>query len=159
MIVLKFETKGAGRRAMTSLDCKDGITTRLNLLEPTIPAYSEPHMTGFQEPAFVVIISGSELAREVGRRYKRSLFFKILYYPDPSNLEKQEECHEMAERLFEHMEQIVVNGSLCRISEMKHEIVDNVLHFSLSFHMYVVRAELEELKMQTMEQGGKLKNV
>ncbi|MNI11238.1 hypothetical protein D3C73_643760 [compost metagenome] len=142
-----------------SMDFKAGLIDLLGSLDPTIPVYSEPDLQGLPKPAFVVLLLSSELKKELGRRYNQTLLFDLLYYPDPGSTDKQQECQVMADRLYEHMELVEVNGITYSSRGMKHQILEGVLHFTLTYQLHVTRTAPEAPIMKHIEQGGQIKHV
>jgi hypothetical protein len=126
-------------------------------LEPSYPKYDEQIKQGFTEPCFFVQqIDGSQ-QREVGRRYRRMLLFNTMFFPDPDSLIEKSVCQAMAERLYEKLEYIVWDGITYRGLRLRHEVIDDVLHFFMSFDIHLLRERPVAPKMQTIEQEEHLK--
>ncbi|WP_376774371.1 phage tail terminator family protein [Paenibacillus eucommiae] len=142
-------------------DVKNGMIQRLDEIEPSIPVYEESSEQGFTGPAFFVSLLSSEQTREAERRYLRSLLFDVQYYP--AGPAKKAECSSMADRLYEGLENIEAGtGSgtgLCEALTMRHEVVNDVLHFFISFGIHLIKAGPDETKMNQMVQEGQIKHV
>ncbi|GAA4828015.1 hypothetical protein GCM10023310_00890 [Paenibacillus vulneris] len=140
---------------MTNEDVKNGILKQLDALGLDIPLYDERIKQGFQEPAFFVLLLNSNQTREVDRRYRRKLLFDIHYFPDPISPVKVA-CNSVAEQLYEFLEYIEWDGNRYRGFDMHHEIVDDVLHFFISFEVFMIKQKPVEVKMQHLKQEERL---
>ena len=119
---------------------------------PDIKIYGDEIKQGFQEPCFFVKVFPVEHIRELGERYLRAHSFDIHYFADSA-----EDQHVMAEQLYEKLEYISLLNGVCRGSNLKHEIVDGVLHFFISYDFHVLKEKVEGIKMQTLSQEGGIK--
>ncbi|MBP1312335.1 hypothetical protein JOD82_005480 [Paenibacillus sp. 1182] len=133
-------------------DVKNGILKYLSTFQTGAPVYDERIEQGFHEPCFFVLLIDGAQARELGRRYMRTNSFDIHYFPDPDNPEKRRECEAVAYRLYEELEYIQWEGSLYRAVGLKHQIVDDVLHFFLDVNVHLMRPKGPETKMRTLKQ-------
>lgn len=133
-------------------DVKNGILKYLSTFRTGVPVYDERIEQGFKEPCFFVLIIDGAQNREFNRRYMRTDSFDIHYFPDPNNPEKRRECEAVADRLYEELEYIQWEGSLYRAVGMKHQIVDDVLHFFLDVNVHLMRPKGPETKMKTLKQ-------
>lgn len=133
----------------------NGILGKLDELDPDLPKYVEQVKQGFDEPAFFVMQLNSGQTKGLDRRYKRSLLYNVHFFPHPDSLTKKEDCRTMGERLYEALEYINVNGPV-RANDMKYEVVDEVLHFFLSFSVHLMKEEPTEAKMLILKQEVQL---
>ncbi|MFH5185727.1 DUF6838 family protein [Paenibacillus sp. TAB 01] len=136
---------------------KNGILARLSEIDPELPLYDEQIKQGFTEPAFFVLQVNSGQTRGVNRRYIRSLLFNVHFFPDPKSLTKKEDCRAIAERLYEAMVYVEVDGQLCRGLDHRYEVIDDVLHFFVGFTVHLMKTADQVPKMQQLEQEGYLK--
>lgn len=136
---------------------KNAIISRLAARDPDLPIYDEQVKQGFHEPCFFVLQISSGQAKEVDRRYRRTLKFDVHYFPTDS-LEKKTECHRVAAQLYEQLEYVELGGSLYRGQKMQHEVVDDVLHFLVSFEIHLMRPKISVPKMRTLEQEGHIRH-
>ena len=109
--------------------------------------YTEPVEQGLQEPCFSILCLNPAINQKLGRRYFRTNQFCIHYFPKSS--EERSECHAVAERLIGALEYITIDGDLCRGTEMRHEVADNVLSFFVSYDMYVYKDSPGESAMES----------
>lgn len=137
-------------------EIKSGLVKRLDALDDRIPVHPEQIKQGFKEPAFFVLLLNSAQDREVDRRYRRALLFDVHYFPSKGS-KPNAECHTMADRLYEALEYIPTPSGLVRGSRMRHEVVDGVLHFFISFELHLLRQKAADPKMRTIEQEGYIK--
>lgn len=138
-------------------DIKNAIVNRLDSLNPEVPVYDERVEQGFQEPCFFVLQISSGQTKEVDRRYRRAMTFDVHYFPSDS-LEKKTECQQVADKLYEHLEYVEWGGNLYRGQKLQHEVVDDVLHFLVSFDIHLMRQKNSVSKMRTLEQEGQIRH-
>lgn len=139
---------------MTSIDSLTvGIIQNLDEKVPGIIAYDEKKKQGFKEPCFFIKVLNSAQDKEFNIRYKRHVVYDIHYFSDKEEINT--DCNNMADKLYEVLEYININGSLYRANKMTHEIVDDVLHFNISFDYRVIKEVEKPAKMQKLKVGVK----
>ena len=130
----------------------DGITLALRAAYPSSKIESNKIMQGLKCPAFIVhLITASQTARG-SNRWKRLPRFDILYFP----MREREDCYTVADNLCEILEVITLpSGDKLRGTDMTFEVVDDVLHFLVSYNHFVYRSE-DEIPMENLDlqQGG-----
>lgn len=127
----------------------------LSLLFPDMDIYGEKIPEGFEAPCFFVKLLTAAQDKEIDRRYKRSHAFDIHFFP--KGHEYNRESHEMAEKLYEVLRMVDINGDLYKGTGMNHEIVDDTLHFFVDFDFHVMQQKDNVPTMQTLEQKGVIK--
>lgn len=144
---------------MITNDLKIGINNTLDKKFPNINIYGEEIKQGFEEPCFFIKILDSEQNKELNKRYKRYISFDIHYFSDKEDINS--DCLDMTDKLYELLEYIEVNGDLYRAVNMKHEVVDSVLHFYLNFNFTVIKkdkdvdsAKMKKLTQEVVEKNG-----
>ncbi|NOU68386.1 hypothetical protein GC096_30630 [Paenibacillus sp. LMG 31461] len=135
---------------MIEQDILNGIIGKLDVLAPDLPIYTEQVKQGFVQPAFFVMQLNSGQKKELNNRSFRSLLFNVHYFPNEDSLTKKSDCREMAERLYEALQFINVGGPV-RATNLKYEIIDEVLHFFLSFGVHLLEEKTELTKMMQSE--------
>ncbi|WP_248930132.1 phage tail terminator family protein [Paenibacillus hamazuiensis] len=143
---------------MTNSDIKNGIAQRLSEMEPGISIYTD-ELQEFQKPCFFLFTLNGVQSRETGGRYKRTYAFEIQFIPDGNSSQKRTDCEIMGERLFDQLEFVPYSGSSIRSSDIKFEIMDQVLHFFVNFDVYLIKDKLPSPKMMHLKQEEKLHNV
>lgn len=139
---------------VTINDVRHAVMAALNRQFPTIKIYGEEIVQGFEAPAFFVKLLSAVQTQELGPRYMRMHSFDVHYF---SLDDKNEDAHDIAEKLYEVLEVIEYNGVQYRGTNMNHEIVDRVLHFFVDYNVHVRRVAPEAPMMQNMEQEGYIK--
>lgn len=139
---------------VTINDVRRAVMAALNRQFPTLKIYGEEIAQGFEAPAFFVKLLSASHTKELGPRYMRTHSFDVHYFPLD---DKNEDAHDMAEKLYEVLEVIEYNGVQYRGTNMNHEIVDRVLHFFVDYNVHVRRVVPDVPKMQTLEQEGMIK--
>lgn len=130
---------------------RDGVISTLSRHFPDADVYGERIAEDLKPPAFFVKLLDADQTQELGIRYLRSHMFDIHYFaPEKSN----EEYHDMAELLYDIMDLIEIDGAMYHGTGMKHQIIDEVLHFFVDYNFPVKRVIPEPPKMREMEQEG-----
>jgi hypothetical protein len=88
-------------------------------------------------------------------RYFRQNQFCIHYFPASSN--KRAECYSVLEKLTNALETIEVDGDMIRGAKMHGEIVDEMLHFFVSYDMFVYKPKEPTSTMETAIYGAEVK--
>lgn len=102
--------------------------------------YTEEIRQGLEEPCFFISCINPTHNLFLGKRYFRENQFCIQYFPEDKQ-DPKSECHAVAERMEFCLEWIIVTGDLVHGSNMKYEIVDEVLSFFVNYNMFVYRNE------------------
>lgn len=109
--------------------------------------YTESIEQGLEEPCFSILCLNPTNELFLGKRYKRTNQFMIQFFP--ASDEKNKECNEVMERLFNCLETITVQNDLTRGTKMNGEMVDGVLNFQVNFNMFVYKVEPLDNKMDS----------
>lgn len=133
-------------------EIKNAITVRLGTKVTDIAIYDEKVQQGFEEPAFFVLPVTGGQSRGLNRRRVRTTLFDIHYFP-PLDVARREACERMAVQLYEWLEYVEdIEGNKYRGLDIRHEVVDEVLHFFVSFRVHLMKEKQPETKMQTIKQ-------
>lgn len=120
-------------------DIKDAISIRLNQVFG-YEIYSKDVQQGLQEPCFFIQVLNPSRKQIIGNRYFLDVLFDILYFPSVQG--NNDELDEVGSSLFNDLEYItMVNGDQLRGTKMSYEKFDGVLHFFVSYGMFVKRIE------------------
>ncbi|MCI8484702.1 MAG: hypothetical protein HFH41_10225 [Lachnospiraceae bacterium] len=94
-----------------------------------------------EKPCFFISCQNFVIERFPGKRCLRSSQFCIRYFPGTDA--KQKECNEIAERMWQCLEQIRISGQDSSIlgTKMRGEITGEALNFFVNYDMFVCRAE------------------
>lgn len=130
-----------------------GISQTLEKSFQNIIIRTEKIKQGFQGPCFFIKVLTANQDKELNTKYKKHILYDIHYFSDQKNLNT--DCNNMADKLYEVLEYINVDGSLYRANKMTHEIVDDVLHFNISFDYRVIKEVEKPAKMQKLKVGVK----
>ena len=89
-------------------------------------------------------------------RYLKTNQFCIQYFPESE--EKRQECYAIAERMGQCLEHILVDGEdkPIRGTKMKHEVVDDILHFFVNYDLFVDKKK-ESVAMEEFSSGVQAK--
>lgn len=138
---------------ITVNDVRDGVIGKLDELYPDVKVTGEEIQQGLGSRRFFVKILTAGHTKELGRRYRRVHSFDVHYF-GPTN----EELHSRAETLYGGLEYITVPGGITRGTRMRHEIVNEVLHFFVDYDFRVIQEKSAGTKMRTLKQEANVKN-
>lgn len=124
--------------------------------EADTPIYGEEIPQKFKEPCFYIKVIRTRQAQQLGDRYTRRHLFDIHYFPKSGN-NINEQILAMAEKLYNEMEYIEINGKLTRGIDMYHEVADGVLHFFVGYNFTVKKQAPHIPNMENLYQKGVLK--
>jgi len=136
---------------VTINDVRYAVHSSLDATFPNIPISGEEIKQGLNPPRFFVRLLEPAHTQELGHRHRRDLPFIVRYFA-PERINK--DMYNMAEQLTSVLKWIMVGGRQVPGQRMSFQIVDEVLHFFVSYSMLVWEHEPEQPKMQTFEQEG-----
>jgi len=126
----------------------EGLVAHLEHLFPEIEIYGEDNGEDSQPPCFIVKLAKVIQTRELNNRYRRMHTFDIAYKPAGGTAG---EISGITERLYEHLELIGIEEAHYHGTNMKHEVVGNVLHFAVDYTFPVIKEQPLEPLMQSMQ--------
>lgn len=128
----------------------DGISVAINTeFGDDYEIYTENIEQGLQEPCFSILCLNPTVEQFFGKRYFRTNQFCIHYFPHSN--ERRSECNAVAERLFNCLEVITVDGDPIRGTSFHSEISDDVLSFFVNYDLFVYRNEGTEEHMEIVK--------
>lgn len=92
---------------------------------------------GFAPPGFWITALKQSQAAGLDNRYRRKYHFDVLYYPRIDTESQTREISAVAEALLLGLEYITAGGNLVRGTDISYEVQDNVLHFFITFDLFV----------------------
>jgi hypothetical protein len=131
---------------VTFLDVRTGVFQALAQAFPNIDRYGEEIKEGLTTPCFFVKILEPAHTHELNRRYVRELPFDVHYFTDTNK-----DRISMADQLTSVLETVQVNGRPISGINMSWEIVDEVLHFFVTYRMQVWKQKPVVPTMQILE--------
>lgn len=122
----------------------------------------EIHMEEIQqdlkEPCFFISSLNPTIRQFLGKRYFRTNQFCIQYFPETA--EKQRECNNVAERMWQCLEYITIcdEDKPIRGTKMKYEVVDGILNFFVNYDCFINKQETEQQTlMESLEVSANMK--
>ncbi|MGG3278865.1 phage tail terminator family protein [Paenibacillus solani] len=115
------------------------------------PVYGK-NRQGLKEPCFIVLLLNVDHGRLQGRRYARGHQFNVHFFSATND-----DFIVVADRLFDVLEWIEIDGLKFKGTGMNFEVIDDVMHFYVDYNYHVMRAKEPGIKMKQMEQEGRLK--
>lgn len=119
--------------------------------------YKESVEQGLQEPCFSIVILDNSSTRGLDNRYLREYNFDIHYFP----LEKvniKEEIYNVSERLLLCLKTINTIDFLLNGINIHYEIVDNILHFFITYKLFVKECKEQSTNMEKIDIKTGVKN-
>ena len=116
-------------------DIVNGISIKLNsVFGDGYEIYTENVEQGLQEPCFFIKSLPTVNKPLLGTRKQRTYSFDIAYFPTEGN----EEMMKVSEQLLDELEYItLLNGDVLRGINLETEIVDDVLHASVNYVVFL----------------------
>lgn len=107
---------------------------------------------GLDTPCFFIAVLEPIQVPLVGQRWRRDMLFDIQYLDFAA---KNPQLYAVAEELFEALEYITLpNGDLLRGTAMRFDIQDGVLHFFVTYRIFLYRKEEQErMAILTLREG------
>ena len=137
-------------------DIIKGINRIIKSEFPSMEIYANEIQQGFKEPCFFVKMLKLDEKQIIGERYFRRYFFDIRYHPDKHK--KSQNIWGIADKLQDLLEMITTpEQHLLRGTDRNAEVEDDVLHYFVSYNMFVIKPKNQEEYMEnlSMEQNTK----
>jgi len=116
----------------------DAVANALHTEYATYKIYTERVKQGLIEPCFYISVIDSTRKRVHTNRYLENNNFDILYFPLKS--ENNSEMQSVANELYHVCEFISIDDDKFKGFDMKHQVIDGVLHFFVSYNLYLTKA-------------------
>lgn len=117
--------------------------------------YTENVEQFLNPPCFYVELLQSSMQQIVSRRYRLENLFDIHFFTNEN--ESKNDFRRVADILYDALEYISVDNDLVRGLNMHYEIVDDVLHFFVSYNLILIKTLEPEEKMETLKTRGEIK--
>lgn len=120
--------------------------------------YTEDVEQGLDEPCFFIAVLDAKQVRIVGNRYKLTAAVDVHYFP--STKAKNKEMQEAAQRLYAVLQRItLLDGDMLNGFDMSWDVVDEVLHFFVSYkptlkYQEAIEEDMAELIVAAKTKGG-----
>ncbi|BBM48388.1 hypothetical protein JMUB3933_1904 [Leptotrichia wadei] len=120
-----------------------------------IDVHREELEQGFKEPCFFIDLLNPNEKQIVGNRYLRSYLFDIVYFPENK---KAQDTFETLDKLYSVLEYIELDdGTLIRGIERSSREEDRILHFFITYEMFIYKLDEEKPKMKKLDVNNGLK--
>ena len=132
-------------------DVIDGIRSVIKNEFSSMEIYINEIQQGFKEPCFFVKMLKLDEKQIIGERYFRRYFFDIRYHPDKHK--KSQNIWGVADKLQDLLEMITTpEGHLMRGTDRNAAVEDDVLHYFISYNMFVIKPKNREEYMENLQQ-------
>lgn len=136
----------------------DGIARALHSVSQ-YAIYTDFHKQNARFPMFYIKLVDASQEQELTNRYWREYDFDVQLLTDENGeLQDAKELEATADALYFALEYIRANKKLLRATDMHYRITDNVLHFFVSYNVYVQKEVTPVPKMETLHTEGGIKN-
>jgi hypothetical protein len=133
----------------------NGIGLKLSKSFNGIDIHKEELEQGFEEPCFFIDLLNPSEKQIIGNRYLRSYLFDIAYFPKKKS---SEEIFEVLDKLYSVLEYIELDdGTLIRGIERSSREEDRILHFFITYEMFIYKLDEEKPKMKKLDVNNGLK--
>ena len=133
----------------------NGIGLKLSKSFNGIDIHKEELEQGFEEPCFFIDLLNPSEKQMIGNRYLRSYLFDIVYFPKKKS---SEEIFEVLDKLYSVLEYIGLDdGTLIRGIERNSREEDRILHFFITYEMFIYKLDEEKPKMKKLDVNNGLK--
>ena len=133
----------------------NGIGLKLSKSFNDIDIHKEELEQGFEEPCFFIDLLNPSEKQIIGNRYLRSYLFDIVYFPKKKS---SEEIFEVLDKLYSVLEYIELDdGTLIRGIEKSSREEDRILHFFITYEMFIYKLDEEKPKMKKLDVNNGLK--
>ena len=133
----------------------NGIGLKLSKSFNGIDIHKEELEHGFEEPCFFIDLLNPSEKQLIGNRYLRSYLFDIVYFPKKKS---SEEIFEVLDKLYSVLEYIELDDStLIRGIDRNSREEDKVLHFFVTYEMFIYKLDEEKTKMKKLDVNNGLK--
>lgn len=129
-------------------DIMDAIAKRLyEVFGDDYKIYQNDIKQGLQEPCFLITVVDYSKEPLLDVRSKRILPFDILFFPNKG----KSQCYEVADQMMNELDFItLLDGDMMHGTEMRAEIVDDVLHFFVNYNFMAIVEQEQEDSMETL---------
>lgn len=104
---------------------------------------------GRNTPYFYITVVNPSQEPRLGNQYQRIQPFEIQYFPKSESYTT--ECMEVAEKLFDMLEYILVGEELVKGSNMNLKLEEGILYFYVQFNAILVKQRNSDSLMQDLE--------
>lgn len=133
----------------------NGIGLKLSKSFNGIDIHKEELEQGFEEPCFFIDLLNPSEKQIIGNRYLRSYLFDIAYFPKKKS---SREIFEVLDKLYSVLEYIELDdGTLIRGIERSSREEDRILHFFITYEMFIYKLDEEKPKMKKIDVNNGLK--
>ena len=133
----------------------NGIGLKLSKSFNGIDIHKEELEQGFEEPCFFIDLLNPSEKQIIGNRYLRSYLFDIAYFPKKKS---SGEIFEVLDKLYSVLEYIELDdGTLIRGIERSSREEDRILHFFITYEMFIYKLDEEKPKMKKLDVNNRLK--
>lgn len=124
------------------------LADKLKCKWPAFNVYDEFTEQGLKEPCFFISIVDSEFKKELANRYRLTVSFNVSYLNSKHDEDMRSNFSEIAFELYGLLDYLVAGGKSFGIYNVRHEVVDDVVHVFFDVSMLLFKQEAEVLMAQ-----------
>ncbi|SDF61864.1 phage tail terminator family protein [Sporomusa acidovorans] len=127
----------------------DGIAQKLDqVFGEGYEIYIDEIKQGLKVPCFLILCLTSRQEQEIDITYNRELPFDVHYFPQAKKITR--EVNSTVDALNIGLEYIQIEDGLLRGTDMKHEVIDGVLHFFVNYDLRIRKVIEPDEYMETL---------
>lgn len=133
-----------------------GIAAELEkIFDDKLPVFFDSLPQGFEAPCFFIKLLSANSELRLWNRYELVLNFDVLYLPIGERENVAHELNERAYGLIYGLEYITLEGAPIRGTDINYKIEDGVLHFFVSYHIFILKkSERSPLMKKLVQEYG-----
>ncbi|MDF2934977.1 MAG: hypothetical protein K0Q90_350 [Paenibacillaceae bacterium] len=133
----------------TFLDVRNAVMETFQAVFPDMPVYGEEPEETLGSPYLYVRLPEGTHTQEMGRRFRRENSVAVRY--KPSGSQPNGDMYAMAEQLAAVLHQISLSGRPLAGRDMRFEIAEDVLLFSVTYQFVAALQAPEDPAMQQLD--------
>lgn len=116
--------------------------------------YKDTPVQNVVKPYFFIHTLETTQNREMRNRARRSYFLDVRAHPLDDIENKKSWCNMIGHELLEILDEIKIAGMAVKPQEMRFEVVNDVLHFFVTYSFRVIKMVNPETKMENLDIHG-----
>lgn len=142
---------------METNDIIDGVSIKLNELFKDFEIYTSKVKQSLKLPCFFIKTLPSSKQALIGNRYNNILNL-VIHVMIEDNENKQEQLNNIADKLCELEYITLINQDILKGYDMKTEISDEVLLFSITYKFITYKKKIQEIEMNNLSVNEEVKD-
>ena len=135
-----------------------GLATALHQ-STGLPVYIDFRKQKAQFPCFYIKLLETSQEQELTNRYWREHDFDVMLFQDENGeVNDMQGLRDIADTLLMALEYITVDARVLRGTDMSYRVTDKVLHFFVSYNVFIAKVEDPIPMMESLQTEGSIKH-